>query len=154
MNWRRSLPLAAVVMVIVPHAVRAQRALEVQVQAVTALAHQRFVGGGFGVALRTNGRMRLGAYLNGGDYGGVRAARPELTAFFHLNPFKRTGVSLYAGGGIALIITGSETREYLMGALGLEWKPGSGRGWFLEAGFGGGVRLAAGYQLRRRHRRR
>lgn len=130
--------------------VSAQRALELQVHGVGTFADERFLGGGMGLALRTNGRMRVGLYATAGDYGGDRAFRPEFTASFHLNPYKRTGMSPYVGGGVALVMTGEQTREYLVGGVGVEWRPGAGSGWFLEAGIGGGFRVSAGFQLRRR----
>jgi hypothetical protein len=98
--------------------------------------------------------MRVGLVANGGEYAGNAAFRPELAAYFHLNPFKRRGVSPYVGGGVAAVLTSDESLEYLVGSFGLEWRPGASRGWFMEVGIGGGVRVAAGFQLRRRGRRR
>ncbi len=153
----RSLRLTAALAVLIVAAARpvsAQRALELQAHGVAAFADERFLGGGLGLAMRTNGRMRVGLYANAGDYGGDRAFRPELTASFHLNPYKRNGMSPYLGCGVALVMTGEQTREYLVGAIGIEWRPGAGSGWFLEAGVGGGFRVASGFQLRRRQSRR
>jgi hypothetical protein len=113
----------------------------------------RFLGGGVGLALRTNGRMRVGVVLNAGDLEGNLAVRPELLGSFHLNPFKRQGVSPYAGGGVAAVLSDGNSREYIVAFLGLESRPGRSFGWFVEAGLGGGARLAAGVQFRRRRTR-
>jgi outer membrane protein W len=132
----------------------AQKAVELQLHGLTTLADEQFFGGGLGLALRTNGRMRVGTIVSAGNYDGAASVRPELLASFHLNPFKRSGVSPYVGGGVALVLTSNESLEYLVGVIGLEWKPGSSRGWFVEVGVAGGVRVATGIQLRRRGRPR
>jgi hypothetical protein len=54
----------------------------------------------------------------------------------------------YAGGGVAGI-AGPDDRGYLVLLLGIEAGPGARGGWALEAGVGGGLRLAAGYRWRR-----
>jgi len=54
---------------------------------------------------------------------------------------------VYAGAGVAGEVHGGDVRGLLVALLGLEARPWSGGGWFLEAGVGGGVRLAAGYRL-------
>lgn len=131
-------------------AINGQKALEFQAQGVGIMADEDFFGGGLGVAWRSDGRMRLGGYANVGSYAKQLAFRPEVVAFFHLNPFKQRGFSPYVGGGVALVLTADESREYLVGALGLEWKPGARGGWFLEAGVGGGLRVSLGYQVRKR----
>jgi hypothetical protein len=98
--------------------------------------------------------MRAGVYTSVGSFEGEVAVRPEGILSFHLNPYRRSGVSPYAGGGIALLLMQDANREYIVGVIGIEWRPGTGSGWFVEAGFGGGVRLALGRQLRRRRVRR
>jgi hypothetical protein len=94
--------------------------------------------------------MRVGVALNAGDLEGNAAVRPELLGSFHLNPFKRQGVSPYAGGGVAAVFAEGLSREYIVAFVGLESRPGRAFGWFAEVGFGGGARLAAGVQLRKR----
>jgi hypothetical protein len=97
--------------------------------------------------------MRVAVVLNAGDLEGNLAVRPELLGSFHLNPFKRQGVSPYAGGGVAAVISDGNSREYMVALMGLESRPGRSFGWFVEAGLGGGARLAAGVQFRRRRTR-
>ena len=113
----------------------------------------RFFGGGLGFALRTNGRMRVGVSLNAGDLEGSVAVRPELLGSFHLNPYKRQGVSPYAGGGVAAVFAEGPTREYMVAFVGLESRPGRSVGWFAEVGLGGGARMMAGVQIRKRRNR-
>ena len=137
----------------VPLIVAAQRATEWQVHALANVGGDRFLGGGVGLALRTNGRMRVGVVLNAGDLEGTAAVRPELLGSFHLNPYKRNGVSPYAGGGVAAVFTKGDTREYIVAFVGLESRPARSLGWFAEVGIGGGVRVAAGLQYRKRRTR-
>lgn len=135
----------------------AQSARELQVQAVGSLASARFVGGGLGFALRSQGRTRLGLTLSAGDLsehpeGGERthslAGRGELMASYHVNPYKRSGFAPYAGGGLAITATSDEMEEYVLLVIGVEGAPGGPRGWFVETGVGGGVRVSAGYRIR------
>jgi len=145
--------LISLVVVVSPPVV-AQPAWEWQALAVATVADADFVGGGLGVGYRTAGRMRLGILASVGDREGQEALRPEAIVSFHLNPYKRRGVSLYAAGGVAFLINQGPDAQYLVALLGLEWQPGSNWGWCLEAGLGGGVRVAGGVQLRMRPRRR
>ena len=137
----------------IPMFVRAQRATEWQFHTLANVGSDRFLGGGVGLALRTNGRMRVGAVLNVGDLEGTAAVRPELLGSFHLNPFKRQGVAPYAGGGVAVVLAKGTTREYIVAFVGLESRPGRPVGWFAEVGIGGGARMAVGVQFRKRRRR-
>ena len=97
--------------------------------------------------------MRAGVTVNAGDLEGSKAVRSELLGSFHLNPYKRQGVSPYAGGGVAALFTQGSTREYIVAFLGLESRPGRTVGWFAEVGLGGGARFSAGVQYRRRRER-
>jgi len=112
------------------------------------------VGGGIGFGIRSNGRMRVALAASVGDLEGVMALRPEVTGSFHLNPYKERGVSVYGGGGVAVVLTEDESREYILALLGVESRPGAGAGWFAEVGLGGGLRIAAGFRIRQRPRRR
>jgi hypothetical protein len=46
------------------------------------------------------------------------------------------------------VVGGPVERGYLVLTLGLEASPGGRTGWFLEAGVGGGARIAAGWRRR------
>ncbi len=157
---RSSLPrlllfLGAVTCLGIP--LEAQSARELQLQGVGAFASTRFLGGGLGFALRSQGRTRVGLSVSAGDLsrrsdGGERAhtfgGRVELMASYHVNPYKRSGVAPYAGGGVAVAATSDEMFEYVLLVFGLETAPGGRTGWFTELGIGGGVRVSAGYRLR------
>ena len=105
------------------------------------------VVGGYG-GIRTSRRTRLAASLGVGRSDGRGAWRGELTAHFLLNPTRRQGVGAYGAGGVA-VVGGPLEQGYLVLALGLEARPGARAGWFVEAGVGGGVRLALGFRWRR-----
>lgn len=146
-SWRE-LVLVALLLVWSATPAGAQRRAEWQVQTVATVTGARFAGGGLGVALRTAGRVRLGASLSGGAAGGLAAVRGEATVSYHPNPFRRRGVAPYAGGGVALTATRDARPEYLVLFLGIESNPAGRAGWFAELGVGGGVRAAGGLRLR------
>ena len=98
-------------------------------------------------AIRTSRRTRISAGLGLGASDGRAAGRGELLAHFLLNPTRRSGVGIYGAGGVAAV-GGPVDQGYLVLALGVEARPGGRSGWFVEAGVGGGVRLAAGMRWR------
>ena len=130
-----------------PTILAAQSAREFGVEGMALLRDSSLVGAAVYGGLRVSHRMRVGltGALGGGD-GGL-GARGELAGHFLLNPGLKHGVGLYGGGGLALERQDA-TRGYLELILGAETNPGSGSGWMLEAGFGGGVRLALGWWAR------
>jgi hypothetical protein len=67
---------------------------------------------------------------------------------YHLNPYRRRGVTPYAGGGVAVVLTSDASSEYIVLVLGVESNPGGRWGWFAEVGVAGGLRLALGARLR------
>jgi hypothetical protein len=105
------------------------------------------VAGGYG-GLRTSRRTRLAASLGAGVSDGRGAWRGELVAHFLLNPIRRSGAGVYGAGGVA-VVGGPVEQGYLVLGLGLEARPGARSGWFVEAGVGGGARLAVGFRWRR-----
>ena len=145
--------LFAFALVVAPISLEAQRATEWQLHAMANVGGDTFLGGGIGFALRTNGRMRVGVTASAGDLEGAAAIRPELLGSFHLNPFKRQGVSPYASAGVAAVFSDEYSRWYIVALVGIESRPGTAFGWFVEAGLGGGARLAAGVQYRKRRTR-
>jgi hypothetical protein len=130
--------------------VQAQKTWEWEALGIATLADKDFFGAGLGLGYRTNGRMRIQVLANAGSRDGSFAFRPEALISFHLNPYKRRGISPYASGGVAFIFTEGDNVQYLVGVFGLETNPGGKWGWFLEAGIGGGARIAGGVQIRRR----
>ena len=120
---------------------------------VAALASKPAVGAlGLGLAWRDAGRTRVGVSLGGGIAEGRHAAgRLELAWHFLLDPGQRKKVSFYGGGGVAVqVIQGDRVRPWVQLALGMESAPAGSSGWFIEGGFGGGARIAAGVRWRRR----
>jgi hypothetical protein len=134
----------------VPAGAVAQAGHEFQVHAVGTFGGQRFLGGGAGFALRSAGRARLALALSAGARDSAFAGRGELVATYHLNPYQLRGVSPYAGGGVAVGATADDVFEYVVLYLGVETTPGRPTGWFAELGIAGGVRVSAGFRLKRR----
>lgn len=139
--------LVAAAALAAPLPVAAQRVMELGVQA-TALAADpgSMFGGGYG-AIRTSLRTRVSLAAGVGAADGDATVRGELLLHFLLNPTRRTGVAPYAAGGVA-VVGGPLDDGYLVLTLGLESRPGAPLGWFVEAGIGGGARLAAGIRRR------
>lgn len=134
-----------------PGLARAQRVAttEFAVGAAGVIATRDFWGGEMGLAWGADGR-RLAAAVAGGSGGGAAAARVGATAQFLLRPRARSGTSPYAGIGLAW--TGAEDTHgaaYLAVLLGVEAAPAKTRGWYVEIGLEGGVRVAAGLRWRR-----
>lgn len=125
----------------------AQVPREFGVETVALLRDSSLAGGAVYGALRLTSRTRValtGAV--GGGKGGL-GARAELAGHFLLNPALTHGIGMYGGGGLAVEQQGV-TRGYLELVLGAESNPGGPHGWMLEAGLGGGIRLAAGWRAR------
>jgi len=131
-----------------PHAAAAQSVPELGVIALVTASDPALVAAGAYGGLRTSLRTRVSAAGLVGVSGGEAAWRGELLAHFLLSPARRRGAGAYGAGGIALV-GGPVDRSYMVLTLGLEGRPGAASGWFVEAGLGGGARLAAGYRWRR-----
>ena len=129
----------------------AQRPVEYGVHAVATFATPDLVAGGAYAAVRPGERARLAFTLAAGTADGDLALRGELLAHFLLSPRGKHGVGFYALGGAAVADYQStgDTQGYMVLGLGLEARPGARDGWALEAGIGGGLRIAAGYRWRR-----
>ena len=143
----RSPWLCAAALIAAAPTVDAQSTRELQVQGVGIVTGTQFYGGGVGAALRPAGRTRIGLTASIGDLAGTFGGRGTLQVTYHLEPFRRWGVTPYAGGGVSLLVA-SGTREYLVLLLGVESGPLSPRGWFLEAGITGGIFVSAGVRFR------
>jgi hypothetical protein len=118
------------------------------VQVIGLVAPDPFVGAGAGVVLR--GRAGLGAGAAGalGTRAGRLAARGEALLSFSLDPLRERGPVPYVAGGVAVLGDATGVGEFLVALLGVSVNPGARRGWFVEAGVGGGVRLSVGVALR------
>jgi hypothetical protein len=148
LSWLRVVPLLLLALGGVGSALRAQGRHEVQVQAVATATAEQYIGGGVGYAYRTVGRVRLGLLVSAGSWEGDPAGRAEGLVSYHLSPFRRRGVTPYAGGGATVTFTDAESSEVILLVVGVESRPGGRRGWFVEAGLAGGLRLAAGLRWR------
>ena len=146
---RGALLVAAAVLGAAP--ARAQIRRELGIEGVALAADPGFAGGGLWGALRPSSRLRLGALALVGDRGGT-AFRGEAVAHFLLDPARRRGAALYAGGGIAAE-SGPRGQAWVVAAIGVEGAPGAARGWVAELGVGGGVRIAIGWRWRSGARR-
>lgn len=126
----------------------AQQVRELGVVGIATASDPALAVGGIYGALRTSLRTRVSAAAAIGASDGETAWRGELLAHFLLSPTRRTGAGLYGAVGVA-VVGGPAEQGYLVVTLGLEARPGARSGWFVEAGVGGGARLAAGYRWRR-----
>lgn len=128
-------------------------ATELSLGAAAALARETFAGAELGVAHRPSSDSRIALAVAGGvatpeDQAAVRA---QLTIQFMLNSTARSGQGrgLYAGVGGAFIgQQGAPGRGFVALVIGAEQAPGRRRGWFIESGFAGGMRLAVGWRAR------
>jgi hypothetical protein len=114
---------------------------------MVALSDPVFLGGGLQVAVRPGGKARIVVTALPGAIDRRFALRGEVIAEFLLNPATVQGIGLYGLAGIAGV-TGSRERAYLVAGIGAEKSPGGRSGWVVEAGVGGGARLAVGWRWR------
>jgi len=126
---------------------------EVQVMALGSASDPAAGLAGAGLNWRDRGRTRIGvAALAGAAEGGRAAGRAELVWHFQLDPGRRRGWAVYGGGGIAAtVVERGHVRPWVQGVVGAETRPGAASGVFVEAGFGGGLRLAAGWRWRKQN---
>jgi hypothetical protein len=137
-------------------AVHAQTVTELGLHALMTTAEPTLAVGGLYAAVRPSQRLRVALTTGAGIARGDAAARGELLGHFLLNPSASGGVGAYAGGGVAGVV-GAKDEGYVVLLIGVEARPGRASGWALEAGIGGGLRIAAGYRWRRHprpHRRK
>jgi hypothetical protein len=126
----------------------AQQVREIGIEAVVTSSDPVLAVAGAYAGLRTSGRTRFSAALGAGVSDGELAWRAEALGHFLLSPDRRRGWGAYGAGGLAAV-GGPVSRGYLVLALGLEERPGTRSGWAVEAGVGGGIRLALAYRWRR-----
>ncbi|HEU4569848.1 MAG TPA: hypothetical protein VFS07_04695 [Gemmatimonadales bacterium] len=98
-------------------------------------------------ALRTSRRVRFSVAAGPRWADGTTGGRGEALAAFLLAPGHRGGWGPYAAGGVAVDVAhGAEA--WLVALLGVEQAPGAPQGIFVEAGWGGGARVALGWRRR------
>ena len=128
--------------------VAGQQGRELGIQAVATTSDPALAVGGLYGGIRTSARTRLSASAGVGISSRDPAFRGEILGHFLLRPDRRRGAAFYLAGGVA-VVGGPVDRGYLVLTAGLEQRPAAGSGWVVEAGVGGGVRLALGYRWRR-----
>jgi hypothetical protein len=109
-----------------------------------------FVGAGLSFAHPVSGCVRLRSLGMVGRAGQQVMSRLELLLELVLDP-RNSGWTPFAGGGVAGQVGFGADRKLqgrLVVLVGVEQGPAASRGWRLEAGLGGGVRVAAGYRFR------
>ena len=112
-------------------------------------ARRSFVGAELGVSRRP-GQTRVAITAAAGADAGAAALRVGVSAEFVLQPGALRGESPYGGLGVSFVgVEGAPGSGYLTAVLGVESAPARPRGWYVEAGLGGGVRVAAGIRWRR-----
>ena len=124
-------------------------ATELSLGATTVVAQQTFAGAELGVARRPSADSRLALALAGGADDGRLAGRAQLTLQVLVNASARSGPGLYAGvGGAFVARRASPGQGFLAILVGVEAAPARRRAWYVEVGFAGGVRAAAGWRVR------
>jgi hypothetical protein len=130
-------------------AAQAPRAYEFDLGPIATWARRSFYGGSLGIARRPGGQSRVAAVISAGSADGRLALRVESSAQFLVTPAARSGVSPYAGLGVAYVgIRGVRGSTVLLAVLGVEGGAGLRHGWFAEAGLGGGTRVRLGFRWR------
>jgi hypothetical protein len=147
LRWARPGAVALAALACGAQAAVAQRGREVGAGIVVTASDPALGVAALSGALRTSRRMRVSATAGAGVSDGRAAWRGELLAHFLLSPGRLRGPGLYGAGGVA-VVGGPVEQGYLVLTLGLEDRPAARAGWFVEAGVGGGARLAAGYRWR------
>jgi hypothetical protein len=120
---------------------------ELGVGAIGTVSDPALVVGSVYGAIRTSGRTRLSGSVGAGVSSNELAWRGELLGHFLLSPEERRRAGFYFAGGLAMV-DGPVQRGYLVLTLGLEARPRGGSGWTVEAGIGGGLRVAVGHRWR------
>ncbi|HQR17972.1 MAG TPA: hypothetical protein PK948_06360 [Gemmatimonadales bacterium] len=115
---------------------------------VVTFAEPAVYTAGLTASLRPSLRTRVGLYAGGGVSDGEGVGRAELVAHFLLTP-RSAHAGVYGGGGLAGVFGSGFADGYIVLLVGVEGAPGGRGGWFVEAGIGGGARLAAGYRWRK-----
>ena len=124
---------------------------ELSLGAAASFAHESFAGAELGIAHRPSNDSRIALAVAGGVMSPDEAAavRAQLTLQLLLNSLARSGPGLYPGVGPAYLgERDAPGRGFVALVLGVEQAPGRRRGWFIESGFGGGVRVAVGWRTR------
>lgn len=144
-----SLLLLPLVLGAAPLAGQGGTVREAGLETVVTAADPGVYTAGLTGSLRPSTSTRVALYAGGGVTGdGDGVGRVELVGHFLLTP-RSAHTGVYAGGGLAGVFESGAAEGYLEVLVGVEGRPGGKGGWFVEAGVGGGARLAAGYRWRK-----
>jgi hypothetical protein len=142
--------LAAVAVPASPARAQQLTSTELTAAAFAALGERPFWAAAGGVGRRIDNQIRVAALGAWGMLDGDLGMRVEVTGQLIVNPSGRGGAGLYAGTGVAWQGgRGTPGSGYITALIGLETAPGAKRGWVVEAGLGGGVRITVGWRWRR-----
>jgi hypothetical protein len=125
--------------------------VELGLMGVALIGQRELAAGGLTGGWRPGGgvRLQLGALVGARE--GGSGGRAELACHLLLAPARVAGLGVYALGGIAATVGGPARADLVLG-LGVETGPAARWGVALEAGVGGGVRLALALRRRWLHR--
>jgi hypothetical protein len=124
-------------------------ATELSLGATAVVAHHTLAGAELGLARRPSADSRVALALAGGAADRRLAGRAQLTLQMLVNAFARSGPGLYAGVGGAFVARhASPSQGFLALVVGVEAAPARRQAWYVEVGFAGGVRAAAGWRVR------
>jgi len=125
-----------------------QGVTELSAGAGAAWSHRDFYGVELGAGRRA-GQGRVSLVAAGGRLSDGWGGRVDVRGQFVMLPFARAGLGWYGGMGAAWMGgEGQRGAVYLTAQLGVEREPGRPRGWYVEVGVGGGVRVSAGLRWR------
>lgn len=97
------------------------------------------------MAVRLTPQTRVRGVVAAGLAGAHAAGRAEAALELVLDPEARAW-SPRVSAGVALTARRSGSEEYLLLLAGLEQRPGTRSGWWMEAGVAGGLRLGLGFR--------
>jgi hypothetical protein len=147
LRWLATGWILAVVAHVIPVHAQEPRGYEAGIEALATFAQPSFAGGGVSLGIRPGSAIRIVFTATPGVLRSRIAARAELLAELMLTPAKRRGVGIYGLAGVAGQVGRRDAGRLVLG-LGIEGAPAARGGWHLEAGLGGGVRIAAGWRWR------
>jgi hypothetical protein len=143
----RWVPGVALLLLVAPVSGQQPRGVEAGGAGLLTTGRHGFTGGGFTLAARAGGGVRIQALLAGGDVSGRTVGRGELVGHLLLTPQGRARIGLFGLAGVAGT-TGRRARGDLVLGLGLETSPFGAWGLAAEAGIGGGARFSLGVRRR------
>ena len=116
---------------------------------VVTFAEPAVYTAGLTASLRPSLRTRVALYAGGGVSDGEGVGAGGAGGPLSPQPAEPRTPGCTAAGGLAGVFGSGFADGYIVLLVGVEGAPGGRGGWFVEAGIGGGARLAAGYRWRK-----